>query len=151
MPTKRTKMNTSIPEIVAELHDIREKSESLAEQTKRLEESLRLARGTGDHTAKAIAARGAKGSFNIGDNTDTPTLIATVERAITGYARTLRELVELTGARRNRISGALVKIQVAHPTSVQNVGNDARALWYIAPKRPNGVYSSRRRRSTRSV
>ncbi len=118
-------------DITTELKTIRENAESLAEQTKKLEAQLRLARGTRDNVTKAIAMNGTQGPLFIGDETDTSTLINTIERAITGRARTLRELIEITGARRNRISGALVKLQVAKPNVVRNLGDESRAIYFI--------------------
>lgn len=148
--SKRTNRNLLILE--TEIRDLRAGAEELAKRAAKLEEQLRpSARGTGDVTEKAkaavaqtIAIDPARPYF-IGDATDTPTLIHTIERCISDRPRTLPELIELTGARRNRISGALVKLQVKRPGSVKNAGTNARALWWI-PERPRAAYSSKTER-----
>lgn len=126
------------------LEALRAQIHALKEQATKLEEKLEArARGTGDVTEKAIQAAALAAlvdpdhrPFFIGDETSTEILMATIIRAIEARPRTLLELVEITGARRNRISGALVKIQVQQPGRVKNQGNNYRALWYMPRATP---------------
>jgi len=83
-------------------------------------------------TLRALVARvevlpGA--SDYVGDDGSTPDLIATVARVITRQPCTLVALGEITGARRNRLSGAIVKLQ--EQGRVVNLGNGSRAVWSI--------------------
>lgn len=71
--------------------------------------------------------------WRIGDEGPTPELFDAVERIIRVRPHTLQELQEATGARRNRISGVLVKLQV-RGLPVVNRGTDQRALWSISKR-----------------
>lgn len=99
--------------------------ETLEEQGKRLVASGRTARGTRDLPPT--------GEYWVGDNTDTMMLVGAVVRAIKADKRTLQELVVLTGARRNRISGVLYRLQFDGNVTVKNVGTSSRALWWSPP------------------
>lgn len=121
---------------IEELATIRANAEALAEQAKRLEKSLRMAKGTKE--LKRVVYDPAK-PFFVGPDAPTDALYDAVLRAITAPdvrgAKTLRELVELTGeSNRNRIGGALIKFQ-QDGLPVKNVGSRYRALWHHQPKR----------------
>jgi hypothetical protein len=69
----------------------------------------------------------------IGDDADTDTLRATVAMLIRERPLELQEIVAATGlTNRNRISGVLVRLQVAE-LNVQNLGTRAHARWFIPP------------------
>ncbi len=142
---------TRLRKVTAELHAIREQAETLAERAKKLEATLASmpaprAKGSREVTTQAAAAvKTSAPAIKVGDETTTEILVEAVRQAITGRARTLQELIEVTGARRNRISGVLVRLQVANPGIVKNLGTNARAIWYIEPARPSGRYSRRDR------
>jgi hypothetical protein len=140
-PNKTTR--TKLPEdplsdlelIRANLAKLKSDAESIDAQAKRLEESLKRVKGTREITQhKVDPAR----PFFVGPNAPTEWLYDAVKRAITGpdvrSAKTLRELVELTGeTNRNRIGGAIIKFQV-DGVPVKNVGSRYRALWHLPVK-----------------
>lgn len=66
----------------------------------------------------------------IGDDGETAELKTLVCEILRVKAMTLRELELITGAGRNRISGVLVKLQVAG-VPVENLGNRQRAVWHV--------------------
>lgn len=70
----------------------------------------------------------------LGDDDETGALIDYLEHLITIRPFTLRELIEVTGARRNRISGALVKLQV-RGLKIENHGSTKVWRWYARPRR----------------
>lgn len=80
---------------------------------------------------EARPRRLARGStppaVRIGDDTSTGMLATTVAALLAIKPTALMDLVAMTGARRNRISGVLAKM-VAHG-EIRNVGNGRRALW----------------------
>jgi hypothetical protein len=153
--TKTTHAPKNTTAIAQQVHELREMARELEARAALVE--TRLARGTGDVTAAARAAAAAPTppsrtpkvdrltdamraqraratqtatSYFVGDEGPTPELIAVVERAIAERPRTLNELVEITGARRNRLSGVMVRLQHAGKP-VENLGTDQRALWFI--------------------
>jgi hypothetical protein len=131
--TKATKVITE-EEATKELRTIHENALALAEQAKRLEASLRLARGTREIKKPRIIDPARP--FFVGVDASAEDLEDAVKKCISDRPRTLREIVELTGeTNRNRVSGVLVKFQVAR-VPVQNLGTKYRALWWIAKKSP---------------
>lgn len=69
----------------------------------------------------------------IGDQGTPEELRACVQRLITLRPMTHRELVTFTGARENRISGALADLREAPGTRVCNLGDSVRARWLMLP------------------
>lgn len=67
----------------------------------------------------------------VGDEGETAELRESVAKLLRYRPMTLQEIVEATGARRNRISGVLVKLQV-RGFPVQNLGDGQRAVWFIS-------------------
>lgn len=148
-PPRETRTPTI--DVTAEVHRMREEFARMERRAAELERTL--ARGTGDHTEAARAAaaavkvpsaaeraareraRASTTAYHVGDEGPTPELKDVVERAIAERPRTTAELVEITGARRNRISGVIVKLQVAG-VPVRNLGNGQHALWWIPRRRP---------------
>lgn len=75
-------------------------------------------------------------SWVAGDDGPTPELIELIARLIAVRPLAFSELIQHTGARGNRISGAIVKLQ-QHPKighKVVNRGTAARALWFLKPR-----------------
>lgn len=93
-------------------------------------------------------AREARQVFNVGsedrprwtwipgDAVETQELYAHIERLITDRPFWFAELLDATGARRGRVSGAIVSFQHAG-RKVMNLGTEARARWFM-PLRANG-------------
>ncbi len=70
----------------------------------------------------------------VGDDTSADELYETIRKLISIRPMTFAEIKAATGARGNRISGRLVRLQRALP--VFNVGGDEQTFrWYLAPKR----------------
>ena len=69
----------------------------------------------------------------VGDDGETGELRDSVERLLSHRPMTLLEIVNATGARRNRISGVLVKLQVSG-VPVRNLGDGQRAVWSVGRK-----------------
>ncbi len=133
--TNSTKSRTK-SDTLNELAQIRENAEALAQQAARLEKSLRSVKGTREIKARIIDP---ERPYFVGPDADTDHLYDAVKRAISTPdvrgAKTLRELVELTGeTNRNRIGGALIKFQV-EGLPVKNVGTRYRALWWLQPRK----------------
>lgn len=92
-----------------------------------------LARGTGDVTEQARAAGRAnrqEPAEAVGDDAPPEVLFRQVERLLRERPHTEEELVEATGARRNRVRGALVHFNRFGP-EVRNIGKNRRAQWWI--------------------
>lgn len=73
----------------------------------------------------------------LGDGCSTDDLVARVEQVCRLRPASLRDLVAVTGARRNRVSGALVLLR-RHGARLVNAGNGWRALWSIPDRRGRG-------------
>lgn len=126
---KATDPLTDLELIRANLEKLRADAESIDEQAKKLEASLKLARGTQEIKRPRIID--PLRPFFVGPDADTDHLYDAVKRCIVERPRTLRELVELTGEpNRNRVGGAIVKFQV-DGLPVQNLGSKYRALWWL--------------------
>lgn len=71
----------------------------------------------------------------IGDDGPSDELKATILRLMQAACRafTHRELVVITGARENRISGILAKLKDDPKTKVVNLGTGARGRWFVLP------------------
>lgn len=67
----------------------------------------------------------------VGDDGETEELRESVVALLRNRALTLQELVDATGARRNRISGVIVKLREAG-VPVRNLGDGQRAIWSIS-------------------
>lgn len=137
---------TKPSKLIATLTNVRERAIRLEAEAhaERLaaERALRLARGTGDHQ---VAARHAHGPHFVGDNGSTDELRDAVAALVAEEPRTFQELIAATGARGNRISGVLVKLQLSG-AGVVNIGTAQRALWSIP--RPKGYRATSTRRVT---
>jgi len=72
--------------------------------------------------------------WRIGDETPTDELGLEIERILRERPSTLQELITFSGARRNRISGVLVRLQVAG-VPIVNLGDGRRAVWAIARRK----------------
>lgn len=72
-------------------------------------------------------------SWLLGDEGSTDELIAKVEDLITLRPMASDEIGEITGARRNRIRGALNRIQLRH--RLQNLGDRNAAIWFLLRRR----------------
>ncbi len=83
----------------------------------------RVARGSASPATKPEPV-----TINVGDDATTPVLRVAVEAAIRDRPLYLQELVELTGARRNRISGVLAKLREGGVAV--NLGNRRAARWF---------------------
>ncbi len=69
----------------------------------------------------------------IGDTGPAHELRALVHRLISERPFSHRELVAVTGARENRISGALADLREDSATRVANLGDGVRARWFVIP------------------
>jgi hypothetical protein len=120
----------------ANLAKLRADAESLDHQAEKLEKALRLARGTQEIKQRVVDP---ERPYFVGPDAPTEWLYDAVKRAISGpdmrSAKTLKELVELTGEpNRNRIGGAIIKFQV-EGLKVKNFGSRYRALWWLRPSK----------------
>lgn len=135
---KTTRTLHAIRDRLAELDAEAAKMQAEADRLA-LELKTRMARGTREMKPMQRKKTPANGvpvaavhtqSFHIGDETDSATLNETVKRCIAERPRTRQEIIELTGARANRINGALIALQV-QGLPVKNLGNRYRAVWYL--------------------
>lgn len=84
----------------------------------------------GNHVVNVGSTDEPRWSWVLGDECSTTDLTAKVEQLIRLRPMTLAELQAATGARRNRISGAIVLLR-RHGVQVVNRGNGWRAVWAI--------------------
>lgn len=127
---------TTIVALEAELRGVSAVEERAKEERLALEAKLKKvrARGTGDLSERAKEAS-ALAAYYVGDEADGPTCTAAIERCIRDRPRTLMEIVELTGIRRNRVSGFINRLQVSGK-NVVNTGDKYRAVWWLASRKP---------------
>lgn len=92
-------------------------------------EQLQTIRDNLEQIARKLA-RGSKSLYFVGDNGPTGELKKVIARALKVKGWTLQELSDITGARRNRISGVIVKLQ-KDGEKVVNDGDGYRAIWRI--------------------
>lgn len=71
-----------------------------------------------------------KWTYRIGDHTETQALINEVKRLISERPMSTQELLDVTGARLTRVSGALVHLQRTE-TQLLNLGTQRRARWFL--------------------
>lgn len=73
----------------------------------------------------------------VGDETSTPDLNAHVARLVTLLPMTFSQLMAATGARRGRVSGAIVQLQRNPETRrrLQNLGDSRVFVWFLPTKR----------------
>lgn len=85
-------------------------------------------------TEKKVANMGSEDfplwTMRIGDNTSAPELNVEVKRLITERPMTMQELLDITGARLSRISGALIALQRTE-NQLLNLGTQRRAKWFL--------------------
>jgi hypothetical protein len=69
----------------------------------------------------------------IGDSTSTPELNAWVKRLVSLAPMTFAQLIAATGARRGRVSGAIVQLQRDPQTRklLQNLGDNRTYVWFL--------------------
>ena len=111
--------------------EMRTKAQELLDTAKRLE-GPRLARGTGDVTAEARAASGAiasPGAYRVGDEGPTPELMQAVHRMLAEHPLTFQQILDMTGARANRVKGVIMRLQ-REGVPVVNIGTEAKAIWF---------------------
>ena len=83
----------------------------------------------------------------VGDNASIEELCTAVELLVRERPVTREELRAATGARDNRIGGALRRIQ-RNGVRVENLGTEIRARWFAMPTQTNGTSADRRRAIT---
>lgn len=71
-----------------------------------------------------------KWTYRIGDHTETQVLINEIKRLISERPMSTQELLDVTGARLTRVSGALVHLQRTE-TQLLNLGTQRRARWFL--------------------
>ncbi len=70
-------------------------------------------------------------TYRIGDNTSTPELMKTIRRLISERPMTTRELIDATGARMSRVSGAMVAMLRGKEFQILNMGHKRVARWFL--------------------
>lgn len=73
--------------------------------------------------------------LQVGDETDTDTLVEAVRRVLRERPLEQRELAAATGARRGRVGGAIVKLQT-NKEPILNLGAANKARWFYAAAPP---------------
>ncbi len=117
-----------------------ELKEQLAQQAEALTEQLRTVRGTRDKIKPAT-------EYHVGDDGPTGDLMTSVQRLLTERPMSFRELLDMTGARDNRVKGVIMRLQ-REGVDVVNLGTEQRALWFIP--NPELLKRLRSRRGTGS-
>jgi biotin operon repressor len=105
--------------------------EEILRMLRNLEREINLIQAkVDDLRSKVLAHKPGAGKWWIGDETTTDELIAKVHACVEDRPRTLAELEELIGAKRSRISGAIVRLQV-NGFPIKNLGSKYRAVWWM--------------------
>lgn len=87
----------------------------------------------------------------LGDEVPTQTLYAKVERLVSEVPLEFEQLLKATGARRGRVSGAIVDLQKRYGRDkVLNLGTPARARWFL-PKTGSAAGGSGARAARRAA
>lgn len=111
--------------------EMRTKAQELLDTANKLEGSTRLARGTADVTAeaRAVSVTAGPGVYRVGDEGPTPELMQAVRRMLVEHPMTFQEILDMTGARANRVKGVIMRLQ-REGTAVVNLGTEAKAIWF---------------------
>lgn len=137
-------MTNKLDQVARQVAALAESERFLERKVEELARELRLARGTEDLTSRAAQTVEAVSpsqditrktrrptEYFVGDEGPTPELYAVVETLLRQRPRSFQELLDLTGARPNRIKGVIVQLQRRDQPLI-NLGSDRQALWFIA-------------------
>lgn len=139
-----TNITPDLESLAAQLSELKVRHEAAEAEISTLEEQLhaqlsgQLARGTrnslGGKAADAVKAAQKRSPWYVGDDGPTPDLIAAIAGACTEAPRGHAEIVELTGARPGRVSGALVEMRRGRMPLV-NIGTEKNKAiyWFVTP------------------
>lgn len=140
-----TVLDTAITELADRISRQAEQLDRAAKRVAELEQvvarTARVARGTTPPApVEAAPARARRATVapppsphHVGDDTPTPVLNAAVEALLRERPLERRELVQLTGARTNRVAGAIVHLQ-RHGVPIVRDRAGKRSRWYILPR-----------------
>lgn len=105
-------------------------SRATGESLEPINEMLKMLRQK-DHIYNVGSQEYPMWTYRIGDETSTPELTKVVKRLISERPMTTRELVDATGARLSRISGAVVSLLRDKEHQVLNMGHKRVARWFL--------------------
>jgi len=130
MTTKIKGGGQTMEQLEAQVHSLGQRGRDLAQQAERLEEQLRIARGT-QRIVKTIAPKTSRGAYSgrEPDEVSTPELYEQIRKLVSDKPMRFRDIVEATQAGENRIKGVLVRLQ--REEGCVNLGDTSRALWFI--------------------
>ncbi len=125
-------------DLVEEARQLRLRQEALAKQAEELEKKVKMARGTARMRKATVPAapnvivKPSHGPHWVGDEGSTPELMEAIRALITERPLTFQEIIEATGARDNRIKGAITALQ-RHGARVLDIAPEGtrRAVWFI--------------------
>lgn len=112
------------------VRNLAEKARNVTEQAEELTRQLRSARGTRDRLPPPAPGPLAPRHY-VGDEGPTPELLEAVRALVTDRPMTHQDLLQATGARADRVKGVLMRIQREDGGRLVNLGNEAKALWFI--------------------
>jgi hypothetical protein len=128
MTTKKTaNEDRSLDDILKDLRAWSKEAVTVARKAEELEKILVRARGTLEIPLRKRIAALDEGRYRVGDEGPTTELRAAIEDLLARAPRTFQDLMDLTGARRGRVSGVIVALQ--QEGLVANKGLPTRALW----------------------
>lgn len=117
---------------------LREAPHSLPELALALDTSAGKAKATleaaRDNVVNVGTAESPRWFWKVGDGAPAPVLVAAVEALIRDRPATWQELIVLTGARGNRISGAISTLHKSGRVELLNLGAGNKARWFIIPE-----------------
>lgn len=128
--TKHNGNASTIEQLANRAHELAAHGRELAIEADRLEQQIRLARGTRE--ISPLLRRRASGAYGgrEADNISTPALYETIRDLVAARPMRFRDLVEATQAGENRIKGVIVRLQ-RDGVGLLNLGDQAKALWFI--------------------
>lgn len=118
--------------------DLVEQTRQLRLQAEELEKKVLQARGTARMRKPTVPAvpqvivKPSRGPYFVGDDGTTPELMEAIRHLITERPLTFQDLLEATGARDNRVKGAITALQrEGHRVLDVAPPGVRRALWFI--------------------
>lgn len=114
--------------------DLVEQARQLRLQAEELEKKLASAKGSRDVVKRPVIThvvpRNGQNGYYVGDEGPTDELVEVIYRMLCERPCTFRDILAETGARDNRIKGAITRLQ-REGARVVNLGNEYKALWFI--------------------
>lgn len=120
-------MKTAKIDLVEQARQLRLQVEQLAKDVELARGTARMKRPTGN-----VIVKSSRGPHYVGDDGTTADLMVAIRHLITERPLSFQDILEATGARDNRVNGAITAIQrEGHRVVDVAPGGTRKALWFI--------------------